>query len=712
MKVSTGPGHPDHFELVSPFAPCGDQPQAIEELSRAFLGGAQHRCLLGVTGSGKTFTMANVIARLNRPTLVISHNKTLAAQLYEEFRELFPRNAVEYFVSYYDYYQPEAYIPQRDIYIEKDASRNDDLDRLRLSATSSLVGRRDVVIVASVSCIFGLGSPEDYKASVIVLDVGGRIDRDDLLRRLVDLQYNRNDLDFRRGTFRVRGDVVELYPAYEQFAYRIELFGDEVESLEMLNPVNGESLGRQERVFVYPAVHYVMPEDRVSRATDSILQELEERVLELRQHGKLLEAQRLIARTKYDVEMLREVGYCSGIENYTRHLNGTPPGSKPYTLLDYFPDDFLLFVDESHATIPQVGAMYNGDRARKTVLVEHGFRLPSCLDNRPLRFDEFEGVMHQVLFVSATPGPYELTKCRGEIVEQVIRPTGLVDPPIEVLPARGQVQDILRRIAERAAAGERVLVTTLTKRLAEDLSRYIRQEGLRGQYMHSDIDTLDRVTILRELREGKYDVLVGVNLLREGLDLPEVSLVCILDADKEGFLRSATSLIQMIGRTARNVNAEVKLYADRVTPAMRRATDETGRRRDLQIAYNREHGITPATIAKAIRSSLQDTVKARKVAAAAILASEDELDRAELIASLEAEMLAAAQALEFERAARLRDRIAELKGDATEGVVVTSGGGRGRVDGPPARRGPFTIGEEPREPKKTGRKKRGSHGAL
>ncbi|MBU0719641.1 MAG: excinuclease ABC subunit UvrB [Planctomycetes bacterium] len=652
----------DHFELVSEFEPRGDQPAAIEKLVEGFRAGTKHQCLLGVTGSGKTFTMAHALAQLNRPTLIISHNKTLAAQLYEEFRELFPRNAVEYFVSYYDYYQPEAYIPQRDIYIEKDASRNDDLDRLRLSTTSTLVARRDAVIVASVSCIFGLGSPEDYKASVIVLDLGQRIDRDDLLKRFVDLQYSRNDMDFKRGTFRVRGDVVELYPASEQFAYRIEMFGDEIEKLETINPLNGESLGQLNKVFVYPAVHYVMPEDRVARASTSILEELDQRVMELRRHGKLLEAQRLIARTKYDVEMLREVGYCSGIENYSRHLNGTEPGAKPYTLVDYFPDDFLLIIDESHATIPQVRAMYNGDRARKETLVEHGFRLPSCLDNRPMRFEEFEGMWSHVVFVSATPGPYELERCGGEVVQQVIRPTGLVDPPIEVLPARGQVADILRRITERAAVGERVLVTTLTKRLAEDLSKYIQQEGLRGRYLHSDIDTLERVTIINELRQGKFDVLVGVNLLREGLDLPEVSLVCILDADKEGFLRSETSLVQTIGRTARNVNAEVKLYGDKVTKSMQRAIDETDRRRALQTKYNEEHGITPETITKAIRSSLQQAVNAQKIAAEAIRASEEEMDRTELIALLEKEMLEAAEALDFERAARLRDRVKELKG--------------------------------------------------
>ncbi len=651
----------DQFQLTSPLRPRGDQPDAIRRLVAGFENCRKRQCLLGVTGSGKTFTMAHVIAALNRPTLIISHNKTLAAQLYEEFRELFSENAVEYFVSYYDYYQPEAYIPQRDIYIEKDASRNDDLDRLRLSTTSTLVSRRDAAIVASVSCIFGLGSPEDYKASVIVIDKGQWIDRDELLRRFVDLQYARNDFDFKRGTFRVRGDVIELYPAYEEIAYRIEMFGDEIEKMEIINPITAKPVTQLDRVFIYPAVHYVMPEERIESATNAILEELDQRVKEFRRLGKLLEAQRLLARTKYDVEMLREVGYCSGIENYSRHLNGTPEGAKPYTLVDYFPKDFLLIIDESHATIPQLNAMYNGDRARKQTLVEHGFRLPSCLDNRPMRFEEFVGMWDSVLFVSATPGPYELKECEGEVVEQIIRPTGLVDPPIEVLPARGQVPDILQRISERTAAGERTLVTTLTKRLAEDLSAYIQQEGLRCKYMHADIDTLERVQILRELREGEFDVLVGVNLLREGLDLPEVSLVCILDADKEGFLRSETSLIQMIGRTARNVNAEVKLYADRITPSMQRAMDETNRRREIQLAHNEKHGITPETIQKEIRHGLESVVGAYKVAAAAIKADENELDRTELIAMLEKEMLQAAEELEFERAAKIRDRINEIK---------------------------------------------------
>jgi len=649
------------FQIVTDLSPQGDQPKAIESLVEGFARGARFQCLLGVTGSGKTFTMAHAIERLNRPTLVISHNKTLAAQLYEEFRELFPNNAVEYFVSYYDYYQPEAYIPQRDIYIEKDASRNDDLDRLRLSATSSLISRRDVIIVASVSCIFGLGSPEDYKASVIDIRVGQRVERDDLLRKLVTLQYERNDVAFQRGKFRVRGDVVEIYPSYEELAYRVEMFGDEVERVELIHPVTGETLATQGQVFVYPAVHYMMPEERIEAAVASIREELEKRLWELKRQGKLLEAQRLAARTKYDIEMLLEVGYCSGIENYSRHLSGLPPGSRPYTLIDYFPKDFLLILDESHVTIPQLRAMYGGDQSRKRVLVEHGFRLPSCLDNRPLRYEEFEQLWNQVLFVSATPGPYELEKCGGQVVEQIIRPTGLIDPEVEVRPARGQVPDLLKEIRSRAAAGERVLVTTLTKRLAEDLSQYIQAEGIKGRYLHSEIDTLERVEILRELREGKFDVLVGVNLLREGLDLPEVSMVAILDADKEGFLRSETSLVQTIGRCARNVNAKVMLYADEVTESMRRAIDETNRRRSIQQRYNEEHGITPATIVKAIRLGLESEISARKTAREAARLSEEQFDQQELLSMLEEEMLAAAEALEFERAAELRDRIKQLK---------------------------------------------------
>jgi len=649
------------FEIISPFEPAGDQPDAIDKLVAGFESGRKYQTLMGVTGSGKTFTMAHVMARLAKPTLVISHNKTLAAQLFEEFRELLPNNAVEYFVSYYDYYQPEAYIPQRDIYIEKDAARNDDLDRLRLSATSSVVSRSDSAVVASVSCIFGLGSPDEYKASVICVRVGETLERDELLKKFVRLQYDRNDMELQRGGFRVRGDVIELHPAHEEHGIRIELFGDEVERLSLIHPLTGNVLQQRDHLFVYPAVHYVLPEENLQQAVESIRAELDERVMQLRHQGKLLEAQRLLARTKYDVEMLLEVGYCSGIENYSRHLNATPPGAKPYTLVDYFPEDFLLIVDESHVTIPQIGAMYNGDRSRKQVLVEHGFRLPSCLDNRPMRFEEFEAMWRHVLFVSATPGNYELEKCEGEVVEQIIRPTGLVDPIVEVRPARGQVPDLLDRISERTQRGERVLVTTLTKRLAEDLSQYIQQAGLRGRYLHSEIDTLERIEILRELRQGSFDVLVGVNLLREGLDLPEVSLVAILDADKEGFLRSETSLVQMIGRCARNVNATVYLYGDKITHAMRRAIDETDRRRALQIKYNEENGITPDTVRKAIRQGLLTEVAAMRRVREAVHAEEGEYDRDEVIADLEKEMLQAAEELDFEKAAALRDHISELK---------------------------------------------------
>jgi excinuclease ABC subunit B len=653
------------FLVVSDFEPRGDQPQAIDKLSSGILSGKRFQTLLGVTGSGKTFTMAHTIARVKKPTLIISHNKTLAAQLYEEMKELFPHNAVGYFVSYYDYYQPEAYIPQRDIYIEKDASRNQDLDRLRLAATSNLVSRNDVVIVASVSCIFGLGSPVDYKRSVVAIRKDEPTDRDDLLRRLIDLQYARNDMDFKRGTFRVRGDVVELHPSYEELAYRIEFFGDEIANIDMVNPLTGELIQSMNELFVYPAVHYVMPEDRVAAAIQSIREELEQQVMHLRSKAKLLEAQRLLARTKYDLEMIEEVGYCSGIENYSRHLDGRKPGERPYTLIDYFPKDFLLIIDESHVTLPQLKAMYNGDRQRKEVLVEHGFRLPSALDNRPLKYEEFVELWQQVVFVSATPGPVELELCGGEVVEQVIRPTGLIDPEIEVHPAQGQVPHLLQATKERVERGERVLVTTLTKRLAEDLSTYMQESGFRCRYLHSEIDTLQRVEILTDLRKGDFDVLIGINLLREGLDLPEVSMVAILDADKAGFLRSETSLIQTIGRAARNVNAKVILYADTTTPAMQRAIDETERRRALQTEYNRQHGIMPATVQKAIRSSMEAEMKARRAAREAVHASEDQFDRTELIKLLEDEMLQAAQNLEFERAAQLRDKVKELKGAPT-----------------------------------------------
>jgi len=561
------------FKLNSEYRPAGDQPAAIKGLVEGLCSGRQFQTLMGVTGSGKTFTMANVIAEFDLPVLVISHNKTLAAQLYEEFKELFPENAVEYFVSYYDYYQPEAYIPQRDIYIEKDASKNADLDRLRLSTTTSLSTRNDVIIVASVSCIFGLGSPEDYKASVVSVRTGDCVDRNELLGRFADLQYNRNDYDFGRGTFRVRGDVVELYPSYESFAVRFEFFGEEIERISYINPTSAEILAVEEQVFIYPAEHYIMPGERIGSAVESIKAELKERLQQFRQEGKLLEAQRLQARTMYDLEMMQEIGYCSGIENYARHLAGLPPGARPYTLIDYFPKDFLLFIDESHVTIPQLRAMWAGDRSRKEVLVEHGFRLPSALDNRPLRFEEFQENWAKVIFVSATPGPFELEKCNNEVVEQIIRPTGLVDPEIFVHPAGNQIPHLLGEIEKRVKAKERMLVTTLTKRMAEDLAGYITKKGFRCRYLHSEIDTLERVEILRDLRNGQFDVLVGINLLREGLDLPEVSAVAILDADKEGFLRSQISLIQTIGRTARNINATVFLYADTVTESMQKAIE-------------------------------------------------------------------------------------------------------------------------------------------
>ncbi|MHB1037400.1 MAG: excinuclease ABC subunit UvrB [Pirellulales bacterium] len=650
------------FQLESPFAPAGDQPEAIAALVEGLRQGRREQVLMGVTGSGKTFTMANVIQAVQRPTLVLSHNKTLAAQLYGEFREFFPHNAVRYFVSYYDYYQPEAYIPQRDIYIEKDASINQEIDRLRLAATSSLVSRKDVIIVASVSCIYGLGSPEDYRSMMVGLAVGQEIDRDAVLRKLVDIQYERNDIEFARGKFRVRGDCVELWPSYEEYACRIEFWGDEVEKLSLIDPTSGQVIGQEQQLFIYPAKHFVMPEERVAAAVASIKQELEERLELFRQQGKLLEAQRLSARTRFDLEMMQEVGYCPGIENYSRPLSGRDPGSPPDTLFSFFPDDFLLFVDESHVTVPQVRGMFAGDHNRKTTLVEHGFRLPSALDNRPLQFDEWEKKIRQVVFVSATPGPYELEKTGGEVVEQVIRPTGLLDPVIEVAPARTQVPHLLEQIRERAAVGERVLVTALTKRLAEDLSFYFSQNGIKCKWLHSELDAFERVELLRDLREGHFEALVGVNLLREGLDLPEVSLVAILDADKEGFLRSETSLMQTIGRAARNVNAKVILYADHVTGSMQRAIDETQRRRVMQEEYNRQHGITPETIRKSIRRGIEEEAEAHAQANAAVGRTSDvEYITEEFLAELEEEMLAAAEALEFERAAALRDRIEQMR---------------------------------------------------
>ena len=659
------------FKLNKDFNPAGDQPEAIKRLSYGLGARKKFQTLMGVTGSGKTFTMANVIARHDLPTLVISHNKTLAAQLYEEFKELFPENAVEYFVSYYDYYQPEAYIPQRDIYIEKDASKNNDLDRLRLSTTTSLSTRNDCIIVASVSCIFGLGSPEDYKASVVGIRTGDRLDRNDLLGRLADIQYTRGDFDFQRGKFRVRGDVVELYPSYESFAVRIEFFGDVIEKISYINPTSAETLALEEQVFIYPAQHYIMPTDRIASAVDGIKAEMDKHLMLLRGQGKLLEAQRLQARTMYDIEMMQEIGYCSGIENYARHLAQRAPGSRPYTLIDYFPKDFLLFIDESHVAIPQLRAMWASDRKRQEVLIEHGFRLPSALDNRPLRFEEFQENWANVIFVSATPGPFELEKCNNEVVEQIIRPTGLIDPKIFVHPAGNQIPHLLGEIEKRVKASERTLVTTLTKKMAEDLAGYIKNKGFRCRYLHSEINTFERIDILRDLRNGEFDVLVGINLLREGLDLPEVSAVAILDADKEGFLRSQTSLIQTIGRTARNVNATVFLYADTVTPSMQKAIDETNRRRKIQLKYNKEHSITPETIRKEVRKSLTEQVKARQVARQAVRFGHNEYEKVELASQIEKEMLEAAQALDFERAAFLRDQLKELK-ELPEMVIVSS----------------------------------------
>jgi excinuclease ABC subunit B len=653
------------FQLVSDYKPRGDQGRAIEEILSGLAAGEQHQTLLGVTGSGKTFTMAKVIEEMNRPALILAHNKTLAAQLFHEFKQFFPSNAVEYFVSYYDYYQPEAYIPSGDLYIEKEATINEELDKLRLSATRSLFERRDAIIVASVSCIYGLGSPEAYYGMLLLLERGQKIKREDITKRLVEILYERNDGDFRRGTFRVRGDVIEVFPTYDEMAYRIELFGDEIEGLSQIDPLFGTVRQKYARLPIYPKSHYVVQPERKRSAMDSILAELEWWEKELEGQGRLVEAQRVHQRTRFDLEMIKSVGYCHGIENYSRHFSGRMPGEAPPTLLDYFPRDYLLFIDESHATVPQLHGMWHGDRSRKQNLVDYGFRLPSAMDNRPLKFDEFETRTNQIVYVSATPGPYELTKSSGVVIEQIIRPTGLLDPPVEIRPIKGQIDDLLAEIRQRAAKNERVLVTTLTKRMAEDLAGYYTEVGVKCRYMHSEIETLERVRLLRDLRKGEYDALIGINLLREGLDLPEVSLVAILDADKEGFLRSQGSLIQTIGRAARNINGCAILYADKMTDSMRRAIDETERRRVTQEAYNIENGITPESILRPIDMSLAKILKAEYAdlteqdETTPEFSSQQELDA--YVANVESDMREAAKKFEFEKAAKLRDRVKELK---------------------------------------------------
>lgn len=651
----------EKFQLVSDYQPCGDQPGAIEELSASILSGRRYQTLIGVTGSGKTFTLANAIAKINLPTLVISHNKTLAAQLYSEFKEFFPHNAVEYFVSYYDYYQPEAYIPSTDTYIEKDSSINDRLDRLRLSATTSLMSRSDVLIVASVSCIYNLGNPQDYRKMLVFLEKGQEFSRDELISALLKIQYERNDYEFIRGRIRVRGDCLEIFPSYLEKALRVELFGDRIDKLSEINPVSGETLAVLDKIAVYPAKHFIVSPGKLESAIEMINRELDEQLKFLKGKNKLLEAQRLESRTKYDMEMLREIGYCQGIENYSRHLSGRAPGSRPDTLIDYFPGDFLTIIDESHVAIPQLRGMYEGDRARKQVLVEYGFRLPSCLDNRPLKFEEFESTVKRVVFVSATPSEFEAKKSRGKIIEQIIRPTGLVDPEIIIRPTAGQIEDLIREIKSRAEKKERVLVTTLTKRMAEDLTAYLQEKKLRVKYMHSEIDTIERSRILRELREEKFDCLVGINLLREGLDLPEVSLVAILDADKEGFLRSATSLIQVSGRAARNLNGKVIMYADTVTASMQKAINESSRRRTVQLEFNRLNKITPRSIQKAIRQGIDALADADEFVMELTGEKREEYEMNKYISELEYEMELAARNLQFEKAAVIRDKLKELK---------------------------------------------------
>lgn len=693
------------FKLESQFDPAGDQPRAIETIVKNLKSGSPSQMLMGVTGSGKTFTMANVIKQMKKPTLVISHNKTLAAQLYSEFKTFFPKNAVHYFVSYYDYYQPEAYIPQRDIYIEKDASINEDIDRLRLATTSSLVSRKDVVIIASVSSIYGLGSPEDYRSMMVALKVGETIDRDKMLGKFIDIQYQRNDIEFARSRFRVRGDSVEIWPSYEEYAYRIEFWGDEIEKISIINPLTGESITPESEIFIYPAKHFVTSEERIQQGVRRIKSELKQQLEEFQTQGKLLEAQRLNARTRFDIEMLENVGHCPGIENYSRHLAGRSAGEEPETLYNFFPKDFLLVIDESHVTISQVGAMYSGDRSRKETLVSHGFRLPSAMDNRPLKFEEWENRINQVVYVSATPSDYELEKTGGEVVEQIIRPTGLLDPVVEVVPASGQVVHLLDQIKARIAKGDRVLVTALTKRLAEDLSAYLNENGAPCKWMHSELDAFERVEHLRDLRLGKFDVLVGVNLLREGLDLPEVSLVAILDADKQGFLRSETSLIQTIGRSARNVDAKVILYGDKVTEAMKNAIQETERRRALQMAYNKEHGIVPKTIIKPIKDDIGADLRNHREANEALTNENTVYITEELIEEMQTEMLKAAEALEFERAGQLRDRIGQLKDaigkplSSVEGSNAKSSGKGGKRKG---RRASKRRGSKVPRPKRQG----------